>query len=157
MGRTHVLFDVDSATFELSLPRSAAEGRGVTAGVSATRAVNLLYYYDTIGQGSLVRPCPIKQGWEAGSWGRERTPGLDVAEAGRDDVEAQVEPVDQKVDFGAPLQSTVVFVLNDRSVHTNQPHSGGGDGHFCGRVVRLATRQGLLDLSRCDRTSQELK
>ena len=34
-----------------------------------------------------------------------------------------------------------------RSLHTNRPHSGGGGGHFCGRVARLATRQRLLHLS----------
>ena len=27
------------------------------------------------------------------------------------------------------------------------PHPGGGGGHFCGRVARLATSQGLLQLS----------
>ena len=42
------------------------------------------------------------------------------------------------------------------SSHESATFRGGG-GHFCGRVVRLATRQGLLDLSRCDRTSQESK
>ena len=32
-------------------------------------------------------------------------------------------------------------------VNTNRPHSGGLEGHCCWRVVRLATSQGLLDLS----------
>ena len=38
-------------------------------------------------------------------------------------------------------------VWSFRSVHTNRPHSGGAGGHFCSRVARLATRQGLLDTS----------
>ena len=40
------------------------------------------------------------------------------------------------------------------SVHTNWPHSGGGGGHFGGRVARLATRQGLLHLSRLHLSSR---
>ena len=45
---------------------------------------------------------------------------------------------------------------SQRSSHSGQftqrghipAHSGGGGGHFCGRVARLATSQGLLHLSR---------
>ena len=34
-----------------------------------------------------------------------------------------------------PEKQNAPLVESFRSVHTNRPHSGGGGGHFCGRVA----------------------